>query len=44
MNDAELDKYYLTMNFKSGEDAIKISLFNFIELVMMGTEKRQHMD
>ena len=44
MNDAELYKNYLNIPFESNEDAAKISLFYFIELVMMGKERRWHMD
>ena len=35
MNEFELDKEYLTLNFESDEDAVKISLFYFLELVMI---------
>lgn len=44
MKGSELDKEYQTLNFESDEDVVKMSLFYFIELVMMGREKRQHMD
>ena len=40
MNGSEFDKDYSTLNFESDEDAVKISLFYFIELVMVGTERR----
>ena len=43
-NKSELDKEYLTLNFESDEDAMKMSLFYFIELVMMERKRRQHMD
>uniref|UniRef100_A0A0A0LYA9 Uncharacterized protein n=1 Tax=Cucumis sativus TaxID=3659 RepID=A0A0A0LYA9_CUCSA len=35
MNGFELDKEYPTLNFESDEDAVKISLFYFLELVMI---------
>ncbi|KAA0058524.1 hypothetical protein E5676_scaffold606G001110 [Cucumis melo var. makuwa] len=44
MNGSGLDKYYSTLNFESDEDVVKMSLFYFIELAMIGRERRQHMD
>ncbi|KGN57895.1 hypothetical protein Csa_010434 [Cucumis sativus] len=44
MNGLELDKDYLTLTFESDEDVVKISLFYFVELAMIGRERRQHMD
>ncbi|KAA0045627.1 hypothetical protein E5676_scaffold280G00360 [Cucumis melo var. makuwa] len=36
MNGVELDKDDLNIQFKSDKDVVKISLFYFIELAMMG--------
>lgn len=44
MNGSELDKDYLTLNFKRDRDEVKIFLFYFIKLAMIGRERRQHMD
>ncbi|KAA0040653.1 hypothetical protein E6C27_scaffold370G00070 [Cucumis melo var. makuwa] len=44
MNGFELDKDYPTLQFESDEDAIKMFIFYFIKLPMMGKERRQHMD
>ena len=43
MNGADLYINYPNIKFESDEDAMKISLFYFIELVMIGREMRQHM-
>ena len=44
MNGLELDKDYVTLNFESDEDAVKMSLFYFIKLAMMRREGRQHIN
>ncbi|KAA0063167.1 hypothetical protein E6C27_scaffold381G00530 [Cucumis melo var. makuwa] len=44
MNTSKINKDYSTLNFKSDEDVMKISLFYFIKFAMMGRERRQHMD
>ncbi|KAA0046524.1 Ulp1-like peptidase [Cucumis melo var. makuwa] len=44
MNGSKLDKNYLILNFESDEDAVKMLLFFFIELAMMGRERRQYID
>ncbi|KAA0068109.1 Ulp1-like peptidase [Cucumis melo var. makuwa] len=44
MNGSKLDKEYPTLNFESNEDAVKMSLFYFVELAMMAREGRQYMD
>lgn len=44
MNGSELDNLFPDYEFVSDEDAVKMVVFYFIELTMMGREKRQHMD
>lgn len=44
MNGNELDKDFPDFQFQSDEDAVKMVVFYFIELAMMGRERRQHMD
>ena len=44
MNGSKLDKEYLTLNFESGKDAMKMLLLYFIEFFMMGRERRQHIN
>ncbi|KAA0044924.1 Ulp1-like peptidase [Cucumis melo var. makuwa] len=44
MNNQSWTKIIWNIQFKSDEDAMKISLFCFIELVMMERERRKHMD
>lgn len=39
-----LDKLFLEYEFKSDEDAVKMEVFYFIELGMMGRERRQYMN
>lgn len=40
----DFEEIYLSMEFENEEDGVKMSLFYFIELVMMGRERRQLMD
>lgn len=35
---------FLNYEFESDEDAVKMAIFYFLELAMMGRERRQHMD
>ena len=44
MNGSKLDKEYLTLSFESDGNAIKMFFFYFIELTMMGRERRYNMD
>lgn len=44
MLEIESDNSFLNYEFESGEDAIKMAIFNFLKLAMMGRERRQHMD
>lgn len=42
INWLELVKLFLTYEFASDEDTIKMTIFYFIELAMMRRERRQH--
>lgn len=44
MNRPKSDKDYTTLNFESHEDAMKMWIFYFIELAMIGRERRQYID
>lgn len=41
---AELDKEYSILNFERDEEAVKMSLFYFIELAVRRRKRRQHME
>lgn len=44
MNGYELEKDYPILQFENDEDVVKISVYYFIELAMIGRKRRQHMD
>lgn len=44
MKGNELDNLFPSIKFENDEDAVKVALFYFIELVMMGRERTRLID